>query len=114
MDRMLEFIGKRNIDLFVSRLETEADTGLRSSVRRLLLEEEDRFGQLSERLEIAAQHLRRGAERIREQRSLVSRLERDGRDAELARQTLGHLEDIQQLFACFQQSLLDMMNHRSP
>lgn len=98
MDPMREFIGRRNIELFVSHLETEADLNSRSAVRRLLVEEEDKFGRLCERLDILDQYIERTADHIRKQKERLDMMEDDESEIDLARRILANLEDIHRLF----------------
>lgn len=101
----LGFVVNENVDLFVHRLEREVDPKSRSTLRELLIREEDRFAERSERLELLNNQIRRADERIRQQRDLIERLECSGDDTRLARQTLANLVDVHQLFLAHRQEL---------
>lgn len=88
------FVARQNIDLFVDRLELESDVKLRSTLWQLLVEEEDRYGELSEQLDLVDNSIRRAEVCITDQSARVARLEQDGVDASLARSTLNNFEHL--------------------
>lgn len=75
MDR---FIARENIKHFVDRLETETDQPTRSTLRKLLLAEVDKFAKLSDRLDALDENLSRVGNNIERLRSggLVSEHQR--------------------------------------
>lgn len=111
MDHLsLEFIGRQNIDLFVSQLELESDARLRSSLQRRLVDEANRFGRLSARVEVMDQYIRRAGTRIIEQKRCVEKLQRVGADVALAKQALANFEELHQVLLGCRQTVLGTHN----
>ena len=75
MDR---FIARENVKHFRNRLDTELDPDVRSKVRRLLIEEEDKLGASLELLADIDRHIEAGHRRVERQQLLVTTMERDG------------------------------------
>ena len=75
MDR---FIAQENIKHLRNRLWSESDAGMRASLQKLLVEEEDKFGACVEQLADIERHIDDGHRRIERQRLLVASMERDG------------------------------------
>lgn len=57
--RWTRFTARENIKHFVDRLQRETDRHTRWTLQKLLLEEEDKFAKLSERLDIMDQNILR-------------------------------------------------------
>ncbi|MEX6508439.1 hypothetical protein [Jiella sp. M17.18] len=108
------FIIQQNIELFVRRLEIEDAPNRRSQLRRMLVEEENRFGQLTEQLQMLEDNRQKAARRLEAQRELIKRLAGDGKDTSLARRTLENFEDIARLFDAHRETIVAAMERTAP
>jgi hypothetical protein len=97
-DNTAQFIFDLNVTRFVERLRSEYDSDMRGMLKKLLIEEEDRFAQSVERLNNVARYIDGGNRRIASQKSLIRRLKDNGYDTQLAETTLSNLAEIQTLF----------------
>jgi hypothetical protein len=95
---MENFVHRQNLLRYVDILEHEPTGDRRLMVRRLLIEEEDRFGTVAQRLNEAEAHIAEAGIRIHRQQDLVARLKADGRDASAAEELLTHFLNIAELF----------------
>jgi hypothetical protein len=75
---MDHFIARENIKHLRNRLWSEGDAGVRASLQKLLVEEEDKFGASVELLADLDRHIDDGNHRIARQRVLVATMQRDG------------------------------------
>jgi hypothetical protein len=98
MDDTTQFVCDHNVARFVQRLRSEHNPDTRASVRRLLVEEEDKFGRSAERLVKLQHYITEGIQRIASQEALIRKLRANGQDIGLAEITLGNLVEIQTLF----------------
>jgi len=87
-----------NIGLFVDGLHWERDPARRERLKRLLIEEEDRFVAREERLGMVERHIERGEAIIARQADLIARLKNNGADVSDAESALRKFEAIQNLF----------------
>jgi hypothetical protein len=85
MDR---FIALENINHFRDRLMSEINPTLRSTLQRLLLQEEDKLAKDLGLLDDLAREIAKCRRWIEKQQVLVEDLERDGRDVTTARALL--------------------------
>ncbi|HVZ27581.1 MAG TPA: hypothetical protein VG798_02905 [Rhizomicrobium sp.] len=94
MDQAAKFVAQANIGRFLGLLEREQDTVRCSLWTRLLIAEEDRFAQISERLEIAENCLATCSRHIVNQRGRLASM--DGTDSRLvvAKLLLSNLLDV--------------------
>jgi hypothetical protein len=90
MDR---FIARANMDHFRDRLMSETDPTIRSTLQRLLVQEEDKLAADFELLTDVAGAIAKCRQRIKKQQVLVETLERDGRDGATARALLDGLTE---------------------
>ena len=95
MDGALKFAHEQNLSRFVDLLRLETDAARRDVLRRLLIEEEDRFGVNSARLDAIDVYLAEGAARIEQQAVRIVALANQGGDTQEALRLLHNLEDIQ-------------------
>lgn len=77
MDR---FIARENIRHYRDMLLSDIEPKIRSSVQRLLVEEEDKLGKDLELLADIERHIAEGARRIEAQRMRVSAMQSAGHD----------------------------------
>jgi hypothetical protein len=90
MDR---FIARANMDHFRDRLMSETDPTIRSTLQRLLVQEEDKLAADFELLADVAGAIAKCRQRLKKQQVLVETLERDGRDGATARALLDGLTE---------------------
>jgi hypothetical protein len=107
MDSTARFVSDLNVARFVDRLQLESDPAKRTSLRRLLIEEEDRFGSRAERLSDVQRHLAEGSRRIALQKALIENLIAKGQDVRLAERTLSNLFEIQRILEQYRQVVLN-------
>lgn len=81
MDR---FVTRANINRFRDRLRSETDAALRSSLQKLLVEEEDKLAADLALLADLAREILKCQQWIERQRLRIEDLERDGHDATAA------------------------------
>jgi hypothetical protein len=82
MDR---FIAQENVNHFRDRLRSEADPTVRSTLQRLLVEEDDKLAKDLGLLDDLAREIAKCRRWIEKKQVLVEDLERDGRDVTTAR-----------------------------
>jgi hypothetical protein len=105
MENTTQFVNDLNVARFLDKLRFEHDPATRASLRRLLLEEEDKLGRSIERLRKVQCHVAEGTRRIALQKALIARLRADGKDVTLTQTTLRNLIDIQQILEQYRQVL---------
>jgi hypothetical protein len=101
MDGLARFVSEQNIGRFVEALSRETDPNRQDTLRRLLIEEENRFGLFAERLELAERLLGDGATRIEEQTRVVESLKAQGADPTEAERLLRNFVRVQEIFRSF-------------
>lgn len=98
---------RSGISMIVEQLQIEDGPAQRRSLRRKLLEEEDRFGALSRRMDLADGFIEDGARRVERLELLADSRTRDG-DAALRHITnLENAREILEIFKSYRASLLD-------
>ena len=105
MDELQQFVSEQNIARFVDQLRRELNAVRQDTLKRLLLEEENRFAAAAARLQMVDRNILDGAARIANQARLVSELKSNGRDAREAERILRTFEMIQGLFVGFRASI---------
>ena len=101
MDAIGRFISDENIARFVDQLRIEANPNREEMLKRLLVEEENRFGATEERLGMVERQLSDGAAHIIRQTCIVAKLKCNGGDSAIAERALRASEMIQALFENF-------------
>ncbi len=110
---MDKFIARENIKHFRSLLNSEVDTGARSQLQKLLIEEEDKLGDSLELLADIDRHIEDGNRRIEKQQALVTTMERSGRAGSVqARALLDGLVETQSLHRNYRQQILTVVELR--
>lgn len=112
MDQIEQFVSDLNISNFVDQLGRERDAKNQSMLKRLLIEEENKFGATAERLNMVDRHIFDAAIRIARQKELVAQLKGKGRDPADAEKTLQTFEMILDLFHSFRSIIVENMNQR--
>ena len=105
MDELQQFVSEQNVARFVDQLRCERNAVRQDTLKRLLVEEENRLAAVAERLQMVDRNILDGAARIANQTKLVCELKSNGRDACEAERTLRTLEMIQALFVSFRASI---------
>ena len=110
MSDMAQFVSDLNVARFLDKLRVERNPALRASLRRLLLEEEEKLGSNLERLGRVQRHIAEGRRRITRQKALIERLEAKGHDVKVAEGTLHNLIEIQEIFEQYRRTILDAVD----
>jgi len=95
------FASDGNISCFANQLRWETNPVRRERLKRLLIEEENRFGAMESRLAIVERNLRDGAEIVGRQKRLIAEVRGQGGDTGSLESTLRIMEMIQDLFESF-------------
>jgi hypothetical protein len=114
MDEMERFIGDGNIARFVDMLRAEADPARRETLKRLLIEEINRFGSLTERLAVTERHLRDGEAQISKLTGIVREMKGNGLDCTRTERTLEVSMMIRALFEELRSIIFDGIEKRRP
>jgi len=91
---MDKFIAEQNVARFRNELENGADGPQRSTLLRLLVEEEDRLGLTREQLEETQRQIERIKQVIAKQTETVAMLKANGHSMEKAERSLANLVDL--------------------
>jgi hypothetical protein len=110
MDAMEKFVNGENVARFAERLYNEPSMATQQVLKRLLLEEENRFGLRSNHLELVQRHINEGAIRIDRQKRLIAEMEAAGHDVGTAHRTLTNFVSIQELFEQFRTAILAVLD----
>ena len=103
MDR---FVCEQNITNFADKLVSELDPSQRATLRKLLVEEEDRAGHRAERLDLANRRIASSRELIAGQQRLITLFEVNGRDTTVAELLLTQMKEVLALFESYRDELL--------
>lgn len=97
---MFRFVASQNLSRFEDQLRTEKDLSKKYLLRKLLVEEEDRFGAGAERSQMAGQHIETCNLYISKQKLLVQKLNGNGDPAQLreAKRLLINLLELRDLY----------------
>lgn len=101
MNDVDKFINRENIGRFAEAYWAERDSSRNVQIRRLLVEEENRFGYYSEQVQITSWNIKRCNDLIAKQQSLVADLRQRGGDPTLAEAMLNRLFELRSLFKQF-------------
>lgn len=110
MDNIEKYVTDSNITHFLDTLENEPDGPMRSVFKDLLLHEEDRFGKLSERLEVAEDCLSKCSKRIRDQRDRIAGMDGDHPRLAVAKKVLTNMLDIRAVVQAHKDRLKNMLD----
>ncbi len=103
-----------NISCFADQLRYETIPARQEKLRRLLIEEESRFGANEDRLRMVERKLADGAELIVKQRRPITEMKSDGGVIGSADRTLRTFEMIQELFERFRALMYDERERLRP
>jgi len=90
----LEFVVKENIELFVGRIATECNPERRMLIKELLLQELERLIEPDAQLRVISDAIQYAEKLLIRQSGVAERLDADGRDARIARDTLANTKDV--------------------
>jgi hypothetical protein len=107
---MERFVHDQNLTRYLDQLQCETDSAKRGQLRRLLVEEIDRFGAHSDRLNETDRLAARCMARLDEQRTRVARLRADGHDAESSESLLANLSQTLEVIEGHRQTILDQLD----
>jgi len=110
MDHQQKFASDQNVIRFVSALQTEPDLARRTSLRSLLLEEENRLGSNLEQLDKADRYIGEFQVQISRLVTLIGKLRGDGHDSSAPERLLKNMTELHQLFASNRQIVFDALN----
>jgi hypothetical protein len=77
-DDAAQFVCDLNVKRFAEKLRSERDADMRMSLKKLLVEEEDKFGRRTERVRNIERYIAEGSRRIASQNSLIEKLKVNG------------------------------------
>ncbi len=103
-----------NISCFADQLRYEKNPARQETLKRLLIEEERRFGATEDRLRMVERKLTDGAELIIRQRRLIAEMKSNGGDIGSADCALRTFEMIQDLFERFRALMYDRRERLRP
>jgi DNA-directed RNA polymerase specialized sigma54-like protein len=106
------FIATQNVARFTEQLAAEPDAQKRAILVKLLVEEVDKLGFGPEELRTADAHLTAAHHNISRQRTLIARLNQDGRDTATASELLATLTQVQDLFERYRGHILQGVERR--
>jgi len=104
MDR---FVHDQNLTRYIDLHETVTDPTKLAQIEKLLIEEEDRFGSVSERLNEADRLIHDGHGRVRRHRALVAHLDAIGHDTKRAGAVLASMSRLLEIMYQYRQTLSD-------
>jgi hypothetical protein len=84
MDTIEKFVCEQNVARYRTKLEAETDAARRSTMIRLLVAEESKFGIKTEQLASVDRHIARCRELITRQEALIGEMQSNGHDASRA------------------------------
>lgn len=94
----------------VEQLQLEPEPAQRHSLRRKLIEEEDRFGALAQRLDLVDGYIEDGARRIQTLEQLVARSQASGLSAQLHVSNLNHSREILEIFKSYRATVAERLD----
>jgi CRP-like cAMP-binding protein len=101
-------IHRQNLDHYFELLKTESDPRARGALISLLVKEEDRFGNWSQRVDQVDDYIVRGRAQVRQQERILARLMSDGPNAGLAQRALENMREIVAILETYRQGLQEM------
>jgi hypothetical protein len=101
------FVQDRDITTFIELLHAENDSTKRHTLKKLLIEEENKFGSHSDKLDRVERGIEDSQKRITAQDKIIDRLRANGSDCSAAERVLANFGDLSDLFRGRRQTLLD-------
>ena len=97
----------------IDQFQRETDPIRRHALRSLLIEQEDRFGSMSEKLDRADAHIAAGHFTIVELESAAASLRARGRDVATAERILENLREIVDTFGSYRERVRQELDRRA-
>ncbi|HEY1427338.1 MAG TPA: hypothetical protein VGF50_11750 [Caulobacteraceae bacterium] len=97
----------------VDRLQRESDPVRKHALRTLLLEQEDRFGSVTEKLDRADAHIAAGHFKISELERATASLKARGADVALAQNILRNLREILATFGDYRELVRQQLDRHA-
>jgi hypothetical protein len=110
MQEASRFVSEVNIATFTARLYDERNPAKRKELQRMLLEQEDRFGEYTNRLEVVQRYIRESTVRIDIQRHLIAKMEAAGYDVSQAIRALENSAQVRDLLHQYRASIMDRLD----
>jgi hypothetical protein len=107
---MHELVGEQNISRFVDEFQTAHDANTRLTLKKLLLEEENKFAFNSEQLVRIQQRINECKARIDLQERLIHKARIKGHNVAAAERVLDNLVELQEIFWSHHQVVLEAVN----
>src|SRR6516162_6888033 len=107
---MHDLVHRQKIARFSNLLAMELDHRKRSTLMRLLIDEEDQFGFGLEQLAVAENHLADCHHHITAVRGLIDYLDANGDDTRRENDMLQALTELEAKFHAYRQSILDRIS----
>jgi len=108
------FIQSENLSRMSEQFSQTTNPETRETLRRLLLEEEDRYGYYSEQLDFACQRLSDAKRRANRQKSLIKEMKSNGDDTQEAEKLLYNIQEVSKLFLSFHNRILQSLMRTRP
>ena len=114
MGDMDRWVSDGNISCFADQLRYENIPARQETLKRLLIEEENRFGATEDRLRLVERKITDGAEVIARQRNLIAEIKNNGGDFSGAERMLRTMETVLNLFEGFRVHIHEESERRRP
>jgi hypothetical protein len=106
MNDLDRFVQDRNIATFIELLHVENDPTRRQTLKNLLINEENKFGSHSEKLDKVERGIAACQGHILGQHKIIDRLTANGSNCSAAERVLANLLDLLDIFRAERQSVL--------
>jgi hypothetical protein len=107
---MDKFVAEQNISRFVDQFQIAHGPHTRQTLQKLMLEEENKFGLNSERLEKIQQWIKECKARVGLHERLVNKARINGHDVAASERVLNNLIELQEIFWRYHQVVLEAVN----
>jgi len=111
---MSNFTVETNIERYANRLLTETDPTVRSTVKTLLIEEENRFGFRVEQLHRVDRYIADSHRRIEKQRRVVDASPHDGGEKNGSLRLLSYMKELLSLFHDYRELITASLERDRP
>jgi division protein CdvB (Snf7/Vps24/ESCRT-III family) len=109
----LNLIISANVTLFAGQFVGESDFARRGQLKKLLIEEENKFGLLTEKLEQVLRRLGESSARIASLETILERSRSNGRETGPTEQLLRNMRELHRVYDDYRQTIVDGLN-RTP
>jgi hypothetical protein len=102
-----------NLTLFAGQFVGEADIARRNQLKTLLIEEEDKIGRRTEKLEQVLHRMGECSARIANLETLLDRSRSNGYEVGPTEQVLRNMRELHRVYDDYRQSIVDGLNRAS-